>query len=188
MSASEGSVKENIEIRFFLTPANARKLLAAWKSEKRRLQPYSFVDYYFVKGRSRAKIRTWRSAHVPRIEIIFFRRRKGVKTEKGKAAASLRTASKELESLGFGPHLKIIKKRAWLVCKEGLPTYALELVPRLGWTGEIEVPVRDSKKIPSHLEQLRRMGAIGYTMKSMLQLMEERLEGKKMMEIFQPLL
>ena len=188
MSASEDSVKENIEIRFSLTPANTKKLLATWKSEKRRLQPYSFVDYYFVKGRSRAKIRTWRSAHVPKIEIIFFKRRKGVKTEKGKAATSPRAASKELESLGFMPHLKIIKKRAWLVSKGGLPTYALELVPRLGWTGEIEVPLRDRKKIPSHLEQLRRMGAIGYTMKSMLQLMEERLEGKKMIEIFQPLL
>lgn len=180
MDVSKGSTKENIEIRFFLTPTGARKLLTKWKNEKRRLEPYSFVDHYFTRGKSRAKIRKWKSAHTPKIEIIFFKRKAGVKTESNKAATSLQTASKELEALGFKPYLKIVKERAWLVSKSGISTYALEFVPGLGWTGEIEVPVKDRKKIPNHVEHLKRMGATRVARKSMLQLMEQRLERKRL--------
>lgn len=174
MGVFKGSTKENIEIRFFLTPAGARKLLTTWRNEKRRLEPYSFVDYYFTRGKPRAKVREWKSAHTPKIEIIFFKRRAGVKTERNKAATSLRTASRELESLGFEPYLKVVKEKAWLVSKRGMSTYALEFIPGLGWTGEIEVPVKGRKKIPSHVENLKRMGAIKVTKKSILQLMEDR--------------
>ena len=179
MAILKGGIKENFEIRFFLTPSGARNLLTKWRSEKRRLEPYSFVDHYFTRGKSRAKVRRWRSAHTPKIEIIFFKRRAGVKTESSEAATSPQTASEELEALGFKPYLKIVKERAWLVAKKGLLTHALEFVPGLGWTGEIEVPVKDRKKIPSHMVHLKQMGVTRITRKSMLQLMEERLEGKQ---------
>jgi len=179
MSPFKGSVKENIEIRFLLTPDAAQKLLTTWKKEKWKLEPYSFADHYFARGRSRAKIRKWRSPHVPKVEIIFYKRRFGVKTERSKAATSLEAASKKLKSLGFKPYLRIVKERAWLVSKKGMPTYALELVPGLGWTGEIEVALKNRKKIPSLVEDLRHTGAIRATRKSMLQLMEEKLEAKR---------
>jgi adenylate cyclase class IV len=179
MDTSERRVKENIEIRFFMTSANARKLLATWKSEKRQLEPYSFVDHYFVRGRLRTKVRVWRSAHTPKTEVISFRRRNGVKTEETMSATNLRAATRELESLGFIPYLKIVKKKAWLVSGDGKSTYALELVSRLGWTGEIEVPVRHRKRIPRYLKQLQLMGAVSHSKKSMLQLMEEKLKGKE---------
>jgi len=175
MGAFKGSTKENIEIRFFLTPTVARKLLTTWKNEKRRLEPYSFVDYYFTRGKSRAKVRKWKSVHTPKIEVIFFKRKAGVKIEMNKAVASLRTASEELKSSGFEPYLTIIKEKAWLVSKRGTSTYALEFVPGLGWTGEIEVPVKGEKKIPSHVKHLKRIGAVKVTKKSILQLMEDKL-------------
>ena len=179
MSPSKGSVKENIEIRFLLTPSAAKKLLKTWKKNGWRLEPYSFTDYYFTKGKSHPKIRRWNSLHVPKVEIIFHKRRFGVKTERSKAATSLEAASKELGLSGFKPYVKIVKERAWLVSKKGMPTYALELVPGLGWTGEIEVPLKNRKKIPSFVKDLRRMGAIRVTRKSILQLMEEKIETKR---------
>jgi len=179
MSPLKGSVKENIEIRFLLTPGAATKLLKTWKREEWRLEPYSFTDYYFTGGKSPAKIRSWNSPHAPKVEIMFHKRRFGVKTERSQAAAGLETASKELKSLGFKPYLRIVKERAWLVSKKGMPTYALEFVPGLGWTGEIEVPLKNRKKIPSLVEDLRHMGTIRVTRKSMLQLMEEKLEAKR---------
>jgi len=179
MGPSKGSVKENIEIRFLLTPTASRKLLKTWKREDWRLEPYSFTDYYFTKGKSRPKIRRWNSPHVPKVEIIFHKRMFGVKTERSKAAASLEAASKELVLSGFKPYVKIVKERAWLVSKKGMPTYALEFVPGLGWTGEIEVPLKNSEKISSFVKDLRRMGAIRVTRKSMLQLVEEKLEAKR---------
>jgi adenylate cyclase class IV len=176
MGGPEKTVKENIEIRFFLTPTRARKLLATWRNEKRQLHPYSFEDYYFTKGKSQAKIRRWKSSHVPKTEIIFFQRKSGLKTERGRPATSFRNASEELESLGFRPRLKIVKKKAWLVSKKGMQTYALEFVPGLGWTGEIEVPTKDKKTIPNHLAQLKHWGATDFTKKSMFHLMQERLD------------
>ncbi len=176
MDRSDKTIKENFEIRFFLTPSHAKKLLATWRDERRGLHPYSFVDYYFIKGKSKAKIRKWKSLHTPKTEIIFFQRKKGLKTETSRPTSSLWTASVELESLGFKPHLKIVKKKAWLVSKKGLQTYALEFVPGLGWTGEIEVSAKDKMTIPNHLAQLKCWGATGFTKKSMLQLMRKRLD------------
>jgi len=179
MSLSKGKVKENIEIRFLLTPSAATKLLKTWRREDRRLEPYSFTDYYFTGGRSPAKIRRWNSPHTPKVEIIFHKRKFGVKTERSQDATSLEAASKELKSLGFKPYLRIVKERAWVVSKKGMPTYALEFVPGLGWTGEIEVPLKNRKKIPSLVKDLRHTGTIRATRKSMLQLMEEKLEAKR---------
>jgi len=101
-----------------------------------------------------------------------------VKTEKTRSAQSFLAASKELKLLGFKPRLKILKKKAWLVSKRSMPTYAFEYVPGLGWTGEIEIPVREKGKIADRILELKRMGATGFTRKSMLQLMEERLKDK----------
>ena len=101
-----------------------------------------------------------------------------MKTENAKPAQSFRAASKELELLGYKPYLKILKKKAWLVSKKHMPTYAFEYVPGLGWTGEIEIPVKDREKISDRIAELRRMGATNLTKKSMLQLMEQRLKGQ----------
>lgn len=178
MKENRTNAKQNIEIRFFFTTRNAKKLLTRWRKEKWQMRSYSFVDNYFTRGRSRAKIRRWRSSHRSRTETILFYRRNGVKTENTKPAQSFRVASKELELLGYKPYLKILKKKAWLVSKKGMPTYAFEYVPRLGWTGEIEIPVRERGKISDRIAELRRMGATNLTKKSMLQLMEERLKGQ----------
>jgi len=178
MNQSRTTTKQNIEIRFYFTPRSAKKLLERWRREMWRMKPYSFVDHYFIKSRSQAKIRRWRSSHRPGIEIIFVERRNGVKTEKTRSAQSFLAASKELKLLGFKPRLKILKKKAWLVSKRSMPTYAFEYVPGLGWTGEIEIPVREKGKIADRILELKRMGATGFTRKSMLQLMEERLKDK----------
>jgi hypothetical protein len=175
----EESVKRNIEIRFLLKPSKARRLLATWKSEKRTIKPYSFVDYYYTCGKMQAKIRQWKSLHVPRTEIIVFRRKAGVKTERTRGAANLTAATRELTSMGYAPRLKIAKKKAWLVDKKGEPTCAFEFVPSLGWTGEIEVSPEDRSQIPRHVDYLKRMGATRVAMKSILQLMEERLGRKR---------
>lgn len=173
------SLKRNIEIRFLMKPSKAKKLLAIWKSEKRAIKPYSFVDYYYTLGNLQAKVRHWRSAHTPRTEIILFHRRAGVKTERTGGASSLRSATRELRSMGYTPRLKIVKRKAWLVSKKGQPTYALEFVPGLGWTGETEVSPRDRSRIPRHVAYLKRMGATRVARKSILQLIEEELGRKR---------
>jgi adenylate cyclase class IV len=176
MTPPKSIVKKNIEIRFLLEPVRAKKLLALWRKENWKMQPYSFTDYYFKGTRSSAKIRKWRTPHTPKTEIIFYKRRFGVKTERSKAVSNLRRAMKELEALGFKPHMKIAKEKAWLVSKKGEPTYALEHVPGLGWTGEIEVATANRTSIPRLKENLRRMGAARITRKSILELMEEKLK------------
>lgn len=179
-------MKENIEIRFLFTPKSARRLLKQWRSEKWKLEPYSFIDHYFARGKSSVKIRSWRTAHVPKVEIIYFKRTSGVKTERRQAATSLAAASAELRTLGFKPDLKIIKKRAWLASKKGMQTHALEYVPGLGWTGEIEVPVSDRSQIAKHVEHLKQLGAIAVTKKSMLQLMKEGAAPTRIQEHLKP--
>jgi len=176
MKENRTNAKQNIEIRFFFTTRDAKKLLTRWREERWQMRFYSFVDHYFTKGRSQAKIRRWTSRHRPRTETILFYRSNGVKTENSRLAQSFRAASKELELSGYKPYLKILKKKAWLVSKKGMPTYAFEYVPRLGWTGEIEIPVKHREKISDRIAELRRMGATNLTKKSMLQLMEERLK------------
>lgn len=149
--------------------------MALLKKEKWKFKPYSFIDYYFTRGTSLAKVREWDSPHVPKTEIIFFTRKDGLKTEKSKPSASLRIASRKLMSLGFEPYLKIVKKKAWLISKRGMPTYAFEYVPGLGWTGEIEVPPTGKRRISGYVARLKRMGATRFTEKPMLELMEKRL-------------
>ena len=166
--------KENFEVRFFLTPARADKLLALWRKERRRFKAYSFVDHYFTKGRTQAKIRKWNSVHKPRVEIIFFEREHGLKTEESRPATNFETAMKRLRGQGFSQDLTIYKKKAWLIRKKGMPTYAIEYVPGLGWTGEIEVPEQNKKGIQNHTAYLKRLGASGFTKKSMLQIMKDK--------------
>ncbi len=169
--------KENFEIRFFLKPESAKRLLALWKNEKRIFKPYSLVDYYFSKGKSQAKVRRWNSDHTPRNEIIFFERKQGLKKEKSQSAPRFHLALMRLRDEGFRSGLRICKKRAWLVSKKGMPTYAIEYIPGLGWTGEIEVPKWNRKKIPPLMRYLERFGASSFTTKSMLQIMQERQRG-----------
>ncbi len=166
--------KENFEVRFFLPPTRAKKLLALWRNERRRFEAYSFVDHYFTKGRTQAKIRKWNSVHKPRVEIIFFEREHGLKTEESRPATNFQTAMKRLRGQGFSQDLTIYKKKAWLISKKGMPTYAIEYVPGLGWTGEIEVPEQNKKDIQNYVAYLKRLGADGFTKKSMLQIMKQK--------------
>ncbi|VVB73135.1 Uncharacterised protein [uncultured archaeon] len=174
----KGSRKENIEIRFFASPAGARRLLKAWKDGKWKFDPYSFTDHYFRKGGQQAKVRVWRQPRMP-TEIIFSWRRNGLKTEIREKAKDLKAAEPVLEKKGFDPYLTIFKKKAWLVEKRGMPTFAFELVPGIGWTGEMEVPWADRKDVPKHVAYLKSMGAKDFTKKSMLQIMEERMKRKR---------
>ena len=60
-----------------------------------------------------------------------------------------------------------------------MPMFALELVPGIGWTGEVEVPWKDRQDVPKHVAYLKSMGAKDFTKKSMLQIMEERMRQKR---------
>lgn len=177
MGAYRNNKKTNIEIRFFLTPSGARRLIQAWRAEKRSFDPYSFTDFYFTKGKSQAKIRLWKRPRKP-TEMIFSCRKNRVKTETRQIVQDAKAAKKQLETEGFRPYLKIAKKRALLVSKKGQRTYMLELVPGIGWTGEMEVPVKDREKIPHYVSYLRSFGATGFTTKSMLRIMEEKLQKR----------
>jgi len=170
--------KENIEIRFFASPAGARKLLKGWKEEGWRFDPYSFTDHYFMKGKQQAKVRVWRQPKKP-TKIIFSWRKGGLKTEVREKVKNLKTAEPILEKKGFDPHIRIFKRKAWLVEKRGMPVFAFELVPGIGWTGEIEVPWKDRRDVPKHVAYLKSMGAKDFTKKSMLQIMEGKRGGKK---------
>jgi len=170
--------KENIEIRFFASPTVARKLLKHWKEEKWHFSFYSFVDHYFTKGKQQAKVRVWKRPKYP-MEIIFFWRKNGLKTEVREKVKDLKIAEKILEDKGFDHYLDIIKKQVWYVGKSGMPMFALELVPGIGWTGEVEVPWKDRQDVPKHVAYLKSMGAKDFTKKSMLQIMEERMRQKR---------
>jgi hypothetical protein len=170
--------KENIAIRFFTSPAGARNLLKSWKEEGWRFDPYSFTDHYFMKGRQQAKVRVWRQPKMP-TEIIFSWRKGGLKTEIREKVKDLKTAEPMLDKKGFDPYLTIFKKKAWLVEKRDMPVFAFELVPGIGWTGEIEVQRKDRRDVPKHVAYLKSMGAKDFTKKSMLQIMEERMKRKR---------
>ena len=176
--AHKGNKKQNIEVRFFTSPAGARKLLKRWKEEGWRLDPYSFTDHYFKKGKRQAKVRVWRQPKMP-TEIIFSWRKDGLKTEVRENVKDLKTAEPILDKKGFDSYLTIFKKKAWLVEKRGMPMFAFELVPGIGWTGEVEVPWKDRKDVPKHVAYLKSMGAKDFTKKSMLQIMEDRTKRKR---------
>ena len=174
----KGNKKENIEIRFFASPAGARKLLRCWKEDGWCFDPYSFTDYYFMKGKHQAKVRVWRQPKIP-TEMIFSWRKGGLKTEIREKVKDLKSAEPILDEKGFDPYLTISTKKAWLIEKRGMPVFAFEFVPGIGWTGEIEVPWKDRKDVPKHVAYLKSMGAKDFTKKSMLQIMEERMRQKK---------
>ncbi len=166
--------KHNYELRFFFTPGDVRIILSLWKKEGRQFKAYSFTDYYFSRDRRNVKIRRWHSNHKPRIEVITFQRKRGLKTESSRPEVDLRKALKKLLDRGFEKNLVICKKKAWLVSAKGMPTYAIEFIPEIGWTGELEVPQVKKREIRSHIEYLKRNGAFGFTKQSMLQIMKSR--------------
>lgn len=161
-----------------MSPAGARKLLNAWKDNKWKFDPYSFTDYYFTKGKQQAKVRVWKQPKMP-TEIIFSWRKNGLKTEIREKVKDFKSAEPILEKKGFGPYLTIFKKKAWLVEKKDMPVFVFELVPGIGWTGEIEVSWKDRRDVPKHVAYLKSMGATDFTKKSMLQIMEEKKKSKK---------
>jgi adenylate cyclase class IV len=167
-------MKENFEIRFFLDKRNAASLVRKWKKEKRKFQAYAFTDYYFVKAKSTAKIRKWKSFHKPSVEIIFVRRKKGFKKERNYPTKSIATATEKLNKLGYKKLSIIEKKRAWLISQKGKPTVALEFIPDFGWTGEIEFPKKDKKKISKYISNLKEYGAKDFSKKSLLELLLKR--------------
>lgn len=173
----KGGKKENIEIRFFASPAGARNLINHWRNEGWCFDPYAFIDHYFTKGKQQAKVRVWKQPKKP-TEIIFSWRRDGLKTEVREKVNDLKSAEQILEQKGFESYLTILKKKAWLIEKKGMPTLAFELVPGVGWTGEIEVPWKDRHTVPKHVAYLKSMGAKDFTKKSMLQIMEEKKKLK----------
>jgi len=166
--------KENIEIRFFMTPASAKAMLSKFRKEKRKFLPYSFTDYYFKKAGAIAKIRKWRSKHGPAVQLIFVKRKNGLKTEAIHPVANLKKEFSNLKQEGYRQDIKIQKKKAWLITKSGKPIYAIEFVHSLGWTGEIEVPEKDKKRIKGHLQELKWYGATDFSKKSLFELYKER--------------
>ena len=70
--------------------------------------------------------------------------------------------------------MRLEKKKAWLITKKGKPTFAIELVPGLGWTGEIEVPEKDKKMITEYIKELKAYGAKDFSKKSLLELYKKR--------------
>jgi len=170
--------KRNIEVRFFLSPAAARRLLRSWHEEERKVEPHAYVDYYFTKGASTAKVRRWYSHRSPRIEIIMFSRKGKIKTERRVGAKSVQGAIQELEARGYDASITVDKKNGWRATSGG-PRTSCELVTGLGWTGEIEIPPKDRKKTNELIAGLKAIGATGFTFKPMLQIMAERHKSKR---------
>jgi len=170
--------KRNIEIRFFLSPAAARRLIRTWHEEGRDVEPHAYIDYYFVKGSSKAKVRKWLSRHTPKIELILFSRKGKVKTEKRKGVKSVQDAIDELEGKEYDSHITVTKKNGWRATSGG-PQTSCELVADLGWTGEIEIPPGERKRTNELIAGLKALGATGFTIKSMLQILEDKYGKKK---------
>jgi len=166
--------KENIEIRFFFSDKNVKKALDLWKKEKRSFESYSFTDFYLIKNKNIVKIRRWHSFHRPKIELINVKRKKGLKTEKSKAVKNIRAVVNNLKKKGYKESAVIKKRRAWLIKKQNKPTYAIEYIDKLGWSGEIEVPEKDKKLIQKYLNYLKLVGAKDFSKKSLLDLFKSR--------------
>jgi len=167
--------KENIEIRFFFSDKKIKNVLKIWRSEKRIFVPYSFTDFYFMKGNKIVKIRRWKSKHNPMLEFIDIERKRGLKKEESKTVKNMKDKVKELKDSGYKEKGIIEKKKAWLIYKTNKPTadYAIEFIPRLGWSGEIEVPEKDKNLIPSYINYLKNLGAYGFSKKPLLILFME---------------
>ena len=176
----EQSKKQNIELRFFVDPSTAKSLIKHWKCEGFHFDPYSFSDFYFRSERSSkklAKVRKWKKPKRP-IEIIFFSRDKGVKTEERKKMKNFAQASNFLEGMGYESYLTIDKKKAWMVKKDGTE-YAFEFIPELGWTGEVEIPVGEKHRLNEEIAKLKLHGAKTFSLSSLLDAMEKK-KGLKM--------
>ena len=166
--------KKSIEIRFFFSDKNIKKALDLWKKEKRKFESYSFTDFYFIKNKNIIKIRKWHSFHQPKIELINAKRKKGLKTEKSKTVKNIQAAINNLKKQGYKESAVIKKRRAWLIKKQNKPTYAIEHIDKLGWSGEIEVPEKDKNLIQKYLNYLKLVGAKDFSKKSLLDLFKSR--------------
>lgn len=175
--------KLNIELRFFLEPSLAKKLSSSWKKEGYKKRIYSFLDIYFKHEHSSkrlAKIRKWK---VPKFkpEVIFFKRKNGVKSESRKKFKNLQAAVNFLENLGYEKYLNIEKKKGLMFTnKSKKKTYVLENISGLGWSGEVEIAKDQKQRLKEEIEYLKSLGVKSFTLSSMLEIMEQKLGMKKL--------
>jgi len=167
------SKKSRYELRFLIK--DPKLLINQLKLEDRKFEPYRFTDFYYQlpgQGKRIAKIRKWGSRHKPRLQLIIVRRLAGQKKETREVIRNFKTAEAKLKALGYRKRLLIEKKKAWLVLKAGEPEIAIEFVPNLGWTGEVEFKSKN-KSVKTYIKKLKSLGAFNFSAKSLLQIVLE---------------
>lgn len=177
--------KSNLELRFFVDPSTAKKLINLWKKHSNfKMKEYSFTDFYFKSersGKKMVKIRKWK---IPKFkpEAIFFERKNGVKSESRKHFGSFRSAAKYLEDLGYEPYLTISKEKVFIFTngKDKKDSVVIEKIKELGWSGEIEIPKEEKHLLKEKINLLKQVGVESFTLNSLLDVLEQKRGLKKL--------
>ncbi|MCS7109337.1 MAG: hypothetical protein NZ903_00890 [Candidatus Micrarchaeota archaeon] len=174
-------MKTNIELRFFLSPSLYKKFSNQLMTDGYKAENFAYVDLYYRNENSEkkfAKIRRWRIPN-RKIELIFFERKNGLKSEIKRKFEKFADAASFLEKIGYEPYLKIDKKKCIKFAKKN-KSYFLEYISGLGWSGEIEFAKSEKNRIKEEIEHLKSYGINRFSFASMLEIMEQKLGLKKL--------